>query len=78
MRPAVNLAVRLKIRELLRGFIIAPVMKSIDMNEPLEYLSEMRQAVIVFINVVSHKINTTDTVILADRAYKTVCRLENG
>ncbi|KAJ3648253.1 hypothetical protein Zmor_020070 [Zophobas morio] len=75
LRPAVNLAVRLKIRELLRGFIIAPVMKSIDMNEPLEYLSEMRQAVIVFINVVSHKINTTDTVILADRAYKTVCRV---
>jgi adenylate cyclase 10 len=74
VRPAVNTAVRLKIKEALRRFIIAPVMKSIDMDEPFEYLTEMRQAVIVFINVISYKLETEDTVTLADRTYKTVCR----
>ncbi|XP_068895089.1 adenylate cyclase type 10-like isoform X2 [Tenebrio molitor] len=73
LRPAVNTAVRLKIKEALRRFIIAPVMKSIDMDEPFEYLTEMRQAVIVFINVISYKLETEDTVTLADRTYKTVC-----
>ncbi|XP_044265856.1 adenylate cyclase type 10-like isoform X2 [Tribolium madens] len=73
LRPAVNLAVRLQIKEALRRFIIAPVMKSIDMDEPFEYLTEMRQAVIVFINVISYKLETEQTVILADRTYKTVC-----
>lgn len=74
MRPAVNTAVRLRIKESLRRFIILPVMKSIDMDEPFEYLTEMRQAVIVFINVVSHKLQTKETVILADQTYKIVCR----
>jgi adenylate cyclase 10 len=74
VRPAVNLAARLKIKEPLRRFIITPVMKSIDMDEPFEYLTEMRQAVIVFINVISFKLQTEETVILADHTYKTVCR----
>lgn len=77
MRPAVNFAVRNKIKENLRRFIIAPVMKSIDMQEPFEYLTEMRQTVIVFINVVSHTIETKETVILADQTYKIVCRLDS-
>ncbi|KYB27283.1 Adenylate cyclase type 10-like Protein [Tribolium castaneum] len=75
LRPAVNLAVRLHIKEALRRFIIAPVMKSIDMDEPFEYLTEMRQAVIVFINVITYKLETEKTVILADQTYKTVCRV---
>ncbi|KAJ3648251.1 hypothetical protein Zmor_020069 [Zophobas morio] len=75
LRPAVNFAVRNKIKENLRRFIIAPVMKSIDMQEPFEYLTEMRQTVIVFINVVSHTIETKETVILADQTYKIVCRV---
>ncbi|XP_044263925.1 adenylate cyclase type 10-like isoform X1 [Tribolium madens] len=75
LRPAVNLAVRLKIKECLRRFIIAPVMKSIDMDEPFEYLTEMRQAVIVFINVISYKLQTDETVVLADQTFKIVCRV---
>ncbi|RZC42671.1 adenylate cyclase type 10-like [Asbolus verrucosus] len=73
LRPAVNAATRLKIKAQLRKFIIAPVMKSIDMDEPFEYLTEMRQAVICVINVVSTKLETKETVILADQAYKIVC-----
>lgn len=76
VRPAVNKAVRLKIKEYLRRYIIAPVIKCIDNDEPLEYLTEMRQAVTVFINVVSKKLNNDDeTCILADKVYKIVCRL---
>ena len=70
-----NLAVRLEIKEPLRRFIIAPVMKSIDMDEPFEYLTEMRLVTIVFINVISIKLQNEATVVLADQTYKAVCRL---
>lgn len=49
-------------------------MKSIDMNEPFEYLTEMRQAVICFINVVSQKLSDDETCIFTDKVYKTVCK----
>lgn len=43
--------------EYLRTFAIAPVMRVIDMDEPLEYLTEMRQVIVVFLNVVIRKTN---------------------
>lgn len=49
-------------------------MRGIDLDEPLEYLTEMRQIVILFINVVTLKIDIVDFIKLVDKAYKSVCR----
>ncbi|KAJ3648252.1 hypothetical protein Zmor_020070 [Zophobas morio] len=73
LRPAVNTAVQQKMKEALKRYIIAPVMKTITMNEPLEFLCEMRQATTVFINVVSYPLPDEKTVILANETYTAVC-----
>lgn len=51
VRPAVNYACRMRYKDELRKFIIGPVMRGIDADEPLEYLTEIRQVAILFINV---------------------------
>lgn len=64
----------MKLKEDLRKYIIPPVMRGIDMDEPLEYLTEMRQIVILFINVVTKRMPINDFVNLIDTCYKIVCR----
>lgn len=66
----------MRLKEDLRKYIIPPVMRGIDMDEPLEYLTEMRQIVILFINVVTKRMPINDFVNLIDTCYKIVCRLE--
>lgn len=73
MRPAVDAAARMGLKEDLRKFIIGPVMRGIDMDEPLEYLTEMRQIVILFINVVTHKIDIDTFINLVNNSYIQVC-----
>lgn len=68
-----NAAARLKLKEDLRKFIIGPVMRGIDLDEPLEYLTEMRQIVILFINVVTHKTDIDTFIRLVNKAYIEVC-----
>lgn len=48
-------------------------MRGIDLDEPLEYLTEMRQIVILFINVVTHKIDIDKFIDLVNKAYIEVC-----
>lgn len=48
-------------------------MRAVDADEPVEYLTEMRQIVILFINVVTHKIEVADFVNIVDKCYKIVC-----
>lgn len=52
-------------------------MRSVDSDEPLEYLTEMRHIVILFMNVVTHKIDITEFVNLVDKCYKIVCGYVN-
>lgn len=68
-----NDAAKMKIKDDLRKFIIAPVMRGIELDEPLEYLTEMRQIVIIFINVICAKLDLPEYVSLIDTAYKIVC-----
>lgn len=48
-------------------------MRGIDLDEPLEYLTEMRQTVILFINVTTQKIDMDTMIRLVNRAYIDVC-----
>lgn len=61
------------LKEDLRKFIIGPVMRGIDLDEPLEYLTEMRQIVILFINVVTHKVSIDAFIKLVNESYIEVC-----
>ncbi|CAG9821448.1 unnamed protein product, partial [Phaedon cochleariae] len=74
LRPAVNYAARFKLKDELRRFIIGPVMRGIDAEEPLEYLTEIRQVCIVFINCkVAANISANDGIDVANDVYVTVC-----
>ncbi|CAC5390739.1 unnamed protein product [Mytilus coruscus] len=55
LRGIVKTVTDMKLDEALRLFILPPVLRKIDDFQPLEYLSEMRQVSIVFINLVLNK-----------------------
>lgn len=75
VRPAVNHAARMKLKGELRRFIIAPVVRGIDASEPLEYLTEIRQVAILFINCkVSTMVGPVEGIDVADNVYITVCK----
>ncbi|KAB0803414.1 hypothetical protein PPYR_00384 [Photinus pyralis] len=76
IRPSVDYAADMNSKQDLRKFIITPIMRGIDLDEPLEYLTEMRQIVIVFINVTVDPHMDTETYIdLSDASYRRVCKL---
>ncbi|XP_033119981.1 adenylate cyclase type 10-like [Anneissia japonica] len=52
LRPAVFRPPSKKEKEVLRKYVIKPVLKKIEDGQPLEYLSEMRQVSVVFINII--------------------------
>ncbi|CAH1106140.1 unnamed protein product [Psylliodes chrysocephalus] len=74
LRPAINHAARQKIKDELRRFIIAPVMNGIDAEEPIEYLTEIRQVCILFINIkVNASITSFKGIEVANQVYIAVC-----
>ncbi|XP_044763888.1 adenylate cyclase type 10-like isoform X2 [Coccinella septempunctata] len=61
-------------RDSLRKFILPPVMSCIDRNEPIEYLTEMRRAVIMFINLTSKRCSYDQLAILVNECYIEICK----
>ncbi|XP_052249078.1 adenylate cyclase type 10-like [Dreissena polymorpha] len=62
LRKIVTAVTEMKLDVALRLYILSPVLKKLDDNQPLEYLSEMRQVSIVFMNLVlSEGIDTAST-----------------
>ncbi|XP_076268027.1 adenylate cyclase type 10-like [Rhynchophorus ferrugineus] len=78
LRPSVNMCIRLKMIDALKRFILEPVEKGIMADEPIEYLTEIRQVTILFINCkMSHDasfrpLKMLDTV---DKVYITVSNI---
>lgn len=54
--------------------MLRPVIRSVEMDEPLEYLTEMRQVVILFINVITIDAYKQELVSLVNIVYKIVCQ----
>ena len=73
MRPIINLVLIKDIKHLLPRFLIPPLYNAIESNEPIDYLTEMRQVVTVFINIVTKKISLLELIELADTAFKLIC-----
>lgn len=67
VRPSIDYAVGKQLLKFLSHYTIAPVMRIIEIDEPLEIFTEMRQVVVVFINVVSKNLTTSNLIILADK-----------
>ncbi|KAK3093152.1 hypothetical protein FSP39_011947 [Pinctada imbricata] len=52
LKNVVKAVTAMRLDEALRLYIPLPVLKKLDDNQPLEYLSEMRQVTVVFMNMV--------------------------
>ena len=67
-------AVNMKLGTYLRSYIPKTVIRAIENDEPLEYLSEIRQVVIVFVNVVVQETHRKTLIKLVKSALNFVCR----
>lgn len=74
VRPKIMKIAKAHVKDALRSYILRPVVRSVEMNEPLKYLTEMRQVVIVFVNATINEIKNKRSIRLINAAYKLVCR----
>ncbi|XP_014609400.1 PREDICTED: adenylate cyclase type 10-like, partial [Polistes canadensis] len=75
LRPKIIEISKAQLKDALRSYMLKPVIRSVEMDEPLEYLTEMRQVVIVFVNAVISEMRKRRLIKLVDAAYKLVCRI---
>lgn len=73
VRPKVIKVAKEQLKDSLRSYMLRPVIRSVEMDEPLEYLTEMRQVVILFINVITTVMDNEELISLVKAAYKLVC-----
>jgi len=73
VRPKVIKAAKERLKDSLRSYMLRPVIRSVEMDEPLEHLTEMRQVVILFINVITTVMNNEELISFVSVAYKLVC-----
>lgn len=74
VRPKVIKIAKARLKGALKSYMLRPVIRSVEMDEPLEYLTEMRQVVILFINVITSNVDKHTLILLVDSAYKLVCK----
>ncbi|KAL6429124.1 hypothetical protein ACFW04_008123 [Cataglyphis niger] len=77
LRPKVIKAAKARLKDALRSYIPRPVIRSVELDEPLEHLTEMRQVVILFINVITANVYRERLISLVNKTYKLVCELVN-
>ncbi|XP_036143704.1 adenylate cyclase type 10 [Monomorium pharaonis] len=73
LRPKVIKVAKEGLKDSLRSYMLRPVIRSVEMDEPLEHLTEMRQVVILFINVITTVMDNIELISLVSEAYKLVC-----
>lgn len=72
------MCLRLRMLKDLKKFIIAPLERGVTADEPIEYLTEIRQVTILFINCkikFSASLTAAEVIDIADKAFLTVNRL---
>ncbi|XP_046142144.1 adenylate cyclase type 10-like [Osmia bicornis bicornis] len=73
-RVSVIDAYRRRLGNLLKTYMLKPVLKEIDNEEPLEYLTEVRNITVVSVNIVPGKCSIYELISLVDEAFKTIQR----
>ncbi|XP_078052180.1 adenylate cyclase type 10 [Augochlora pura] len=78
LRPKVVKIAKARLKDALRSYMLRPVIRSVEMDEPMEYLTEMRQVVILFINVLTSTVGKKTLISLVNSAYRLVCKIVGG
>ncbi|KAK9310730.1 hypothetical protein QLX08_000044 [Tetragonisca angustula] len=78
LRPKVIKIAKDRLKGVLKSYMLRPVIRSVEMDEPLEYLTEMRQVVILFINIITSNVDKQTLILLVDFVYKLVCKIVSG
>ncbi|XP_057329018.1 adenylate cyclase type 10-like isoform X2 [Microplitis mediator] len=74
LRPKVVHVTKQHLKNELRSYMLKPVVRSVELDEPLEHIAEIRQVVIVFINVVTDSnIKKRTLIYIVNKAFKRVC-----
>ncbi|XP_045468254.1 adenylate cyclase type 10-like isoform X2 [Harmonia axyridis] len=74
-RKTTKVAVEQWIMNELSPFIIKPVLEQVEEKQPLQYLTEMREVTIQFINIVPSTYDEDRLIAMVDSAYKIVCNI---
>jgi class 3 adenylate cyclase len=74
-RPTVKIAALRWIPNDLNPFIVRPVQSQVEEKQPIEYLTEMRQVTIQFINIVPTTFQDNKLVAMVNKAYQIVCKI---
>lgn len=72
VRKSISAQMHNRSKKFLCRFIVAPVLNTINLNEPIEFLTEMRQVVIVFANFVVSKTTSVELIETVDKIYNTL------
>ncbi|KAI5642895.1 adenylate cyclase type 10 isoform X2 [Phthorimaea operculella] len=80
LRPAVISALRGSWWPALRRFMLNPVLRAVDNEEPMDFLTEVRHVVVVFLNIITKAVSEDVLVDIVDGAYNQVCNvtMESG
>jgi adenylate cyclase 10 len=54
--------------------MMAPVLRAVDNDEPMDFLTEVRRVVVVFLNIITKSVTENVLIGVVDTAYKSVCR----
>ncbi|XP_059059574.1 adenylate cyclase type 10-like [Achroia grisella] len=73
LRPAVLSAMDSSWWPSLRPFMVTPVLRAVDNDEPMDFLTEVRRVVVVFLNIVTKTVTEDVLISIVDTAYKCVC-----
>ncbi|KAL0869690.1 hypothetical protein ABMA27_005935 [Loxostege sticticalis] len=78
VRPAVVSALRSSWWPALRRFMVTPVLRAVDNDEPMDFLTEIRRVVVVFLNIITKTVTEDVLIELVDAAYKKVCSVTSA
>lgn len=73
VRRSITAVLGTKMKTILRRFMITPLMNAIDLDDPIEMLTEMRHVVIVFANFVVWKTSSLTLIHTVDSIYNKLC-----
>ncbi|XP_053615027.1 adenylate cyclase type 10-like [Plodia interpunctella] len=75
LRPAIVSALRSSWWPALRRFMVTPVLRAVDNDEPMDFLTEVRRVVVVFLNIITRTVTEDVLINIVDNVYKFVCSL---
>ncbi|CAG4947636.1 unnamed protein product [Colias eurytheme] len=73
LRPALITAMRSDWWSALRRYMVPPIIRAVDNDEPMDFLTEIRHVVVVFLNIITRTVTEDMLIEVVDNAYKIVC-----